>query len=598
VTTEIQTPATADTGTPVPAGDPGIRRPRWRRLDPVAVTFFVSGAVYLTALFWADPNHLVLRSNPGDQSFYEWMLAYHARAITQGENPFYTYLQNAPVGVNLMCNASSPLVGWVMAPLTLLAGPHVSFMFVATANLAATGLAWYYVLSRKVRTSGPAALLGAGFCAFAPGMVSQTNAHLHMTAAYLVPFIVWRVTRLGEPGRVRRNGLVLGALVSAQILIGEETLLLTAIGCLVMVVTFAVSRWPDARRMARPFLLAMGIGAAVTVLVDAYPLWMQFFGPNHAAGVPVVYGGDLNAFVTYAQQSIAGTTSVARKVSPNPAEQSSFFGWGLTIAAIGAGIALWRQLAARLAFMTAAVCAVLALNNPLLVGGRRTGVPTPIGLFQHLPLMEALIVLRLSLVTTVAVGVLLALLTDRVRAWARQFEPRGMPVRLLAGAVGVAVLLPLVPKPLPMTPRAPAIPAFVTAGQWRNVVAEGRTLVYVAPTSQTNLAWAAAAGAGYGIVQGYYLFPRSATDTRARWETDGRPTQVLMNDVMKGALRRVDDADRAAARMDVRYWKADAVVLGEHEPQVNPLREATSALFGPPRKVAGAYVWDVRSLSR
>jgi hypothetical protein len=597
VTTDTQAPAEAGTGAPAPAGGRRGRTARWSRLDVVAVAFFGLGAYYVTALFWADPNRLVLGLNPGDQSFYEWMLAYHARVLSHGENPFYTYLQNAPVGVNLMSNASSPLVGWVVAPVTLLFGAHVAFVFVATANLAATGLAWYYVLSRKFATSGAAALLGAGFCAFAPGMISQTNAHLHMTACYLVPFIVWRVTRLGDPDRIVRNGTILGLLVAAQILIGEETLLLLAIGCAALVLTFVASRWAEARRMARPFLLATGVGVGIALVVVGYPLWMQFFGPNHAEGVPAVYGGDLNAFVTYAQQSIAGNAATAAKVSPNPAEQSAFFGWGLTIVAAGIGVVLWRQLAARLAFVTAAVCAILSINDPILVNGHRTSIPSPIGLVSHLPLMRSLIILRLGLVTMVAVGVLLALATDRVRSFARTAGPR-IPVRLIAGIVGAAVLLPLVPKPLPMIERDPAIPAFITTDRWRGYVADGRTLVYAAPTSKTNLAWAAAAGARYAIVQGYFLFPRSKTDTRARWETPGRPTQVLMDAVMNGYVRRVDDADRAAARDDVRFWKADAIAVGAREPGVGPMRDAVTALFGPPRLVAGAYVWDVRALSR
>jgi hypothetical protein len=604
VTTETlgQAPAPPDAAPPPPESAPRARilarLGGVDRVDLAVVAFLVLGAVYVTFRFWLDPNRVVLRSNPGDQSFYEWMLAYQAHALTHFENPFYTYLQNAPAGVNLMCNASTPLVGWIVAPLTLLAGAHVAFGFVATFNLAATGVAWYYVLTRKMGRSRPAGLVGATFCAFAPGMISQTNAHLHMTAAYLVPFIVWRVTRLGEPGRVLRNGLVLGLLIAAQLLIGEETLLLTAIGLLVMVVVYAASRWTDARRMAKPFVTAMAFGALVTVTIDAYPLWMQFFGPNHAAGVPTVYGGDVYAFVSYAQQSIPGTPATALRVSPNPAEQSAFFGWGLSLLVLGVGIVLWRNLAARILFVTALACAVLSINNPVLFNGHRTGIPAPIGLVEKLPLMEALIIVRLGLVTMVATGLLLALLTDRVRDWARRAEPAGVPVRALAAVVGLAVLLPLVPAPLPTAPRTPAIPELITAERWRDHVEPGGTLVYAAPTSQTNLAWAAAAGAGYAIVQGYFLFPRSPDDTHARWETPARPTQAIMEEVMKGGRHTVTDADRAAAREDVRFWKADAVVLGAGEPNVGPLRSLTTELYGEPKLVGGAYVWDVRALRR
>ena len=603
MTTETlgQAPAPPDAAPPAPESAPRsglLARLRLDRVDLVVVAFLIFGAVYVTFRFWLDPNRVVLRSNPGDQSFYEWMLAYQAHALTHFENPFYTYLQNAPVGVNLMCNASTPLVGWVVAPLTLLAGAHVAFGFVATFNLAATGAAWYFVLTRRMGRSRLAGAVGGAFLAFAPGMISQTNAHLHMTAAYLVPFIVWRVTKLGEEGRVVRNGVALGLLVAAQVLIGEETLLLAAIGLLVMVVVYAASRWSDAKRMAKPFVAAMGLGALITLAIDGYPLWMQFAGPNHAAGVPTVYGGDVGAFVGYAQQSMAGSAFAALRVSPNPAEQSAFFGWGLTLLVLGAGVLLWRHLTARILFVTALAAAVLSINNPVLFMGHRTNIPSPIGLVEKLPLMEALIIVRLGLVTMVAVGLMLALLTDQVRDWAKRAEPTGVPVRALAVAVAVAVLLPLVPTPLPTAHRKVPIPEFITAERWRDHVGPGRTLVYVAPTSQTNLAWAAAGGAGYAIVQGYFLFPRAADDTHARWETPGRPTQVIMEKVMKGGRHTVTDADRAAARADVRFWKADAVVLGAREPNAGPLRRLTTELYGEPTLVAGAYVWDVRALSR
>ena len=36
---------------------------------------------------------------------------------------------------------------------------------------------------------------------FAPGMLSQSNGHPHITAQWLVPFIVLQVVRLADPAR-------------------------------------------------------------------------------------------------------------------------------------------------------------------------------------------------------------------------------------------------------------------------------------------------------------------------------------------------------------------------------------------------------------
>ena len=120
-----------------------------------------------------------------------------------------------------------------------------------------------------------------------------------------------RVLRLGEPGRWRRNGLVLGLLVAYQIFINEEMLLLTALACLVVVVAYAVQR----RRRAGPrggvrSWPALGVGGGLALLLTAYPIWFQFNGPQSyrglQGGVFHNWGEDLVAFVTFARDTIAG----------------------------------------------------------------------------------------------------------------------------------------------------------------------------------------------------------------------------------------------------------------------------------------------------
>jgi hypothetical protein len=71
----------------------------------------------------------------------------------------------------------------------------VTFALLAGLNLAGTAR---LVPARSPTLGAPwlAAALGAGLCGFGPGMISQTNSHLHMTAQWLVPVIVWLVVRL------------------------------------------------------------------------------------------------------------------------------------------------------------------------------------------------------------------------------------------------------------------------------------------------------------------------------------------------------------------------------------------------------------------
>src|SRR5690606_39419205 len=114
-----------------------------------------------------------------------------------------------------------------------LVGSSTTFLVVCTANLVATALAWYLFLSRKLVRSPLAALVGGLFIAFSPGLVSHANAHLNWTAGWLAPILVWRVLRLREPGRWRRNGAVLGVLVAVAFTIAAEGLFFIALACAV-----------------------------------------------------------------------------------------------------------------------------------------------------------------------------------------------------------------------------------------------------------------------------------------------------------------------------------------------------------------------------
>src|SRR6185437_6261381 len=167
---------------PIPPTPASTRRTRIARalrgpaaLDVAICAVITLYAGWLTSGLWPDPAGRALALNPGDQALDEWFLALGTR-LYSGDFHLVTPLLNAPDGVNLLGNASLILLGVVMAPVTLAFGAPVSFAVIMAANFGAT--------------------VGAAFTAFAPGMVSQANAHLHMTAQWLVPVMVWCVLRL------------------------------------------------------------------------------------------------------------------------------------------------------------------------------------------------------------------------------------------------------------------------------------------------------------------------------------------------------------------------------------------------------------------
>lgn len=572
--------------------------PRWARTDLVAGILFLGAALWVTARGWLDINGRFLGNQAKDHSFNEWMLAHVAHAVVDLDNPFFTTRQNAPDGVNLVSNVGDQLVGLLLTPLTLVGGPPLSYLVLITASLAGTAFAWYWVLSRRIVASRLAAFVGGGFCGFAPALVSHSNGHPHITAQWLVPFIVWRVVRLGQPGATVRDGLTLGALLTAQFFIGVEILFLLAIGCAIATIVYTVLRPREVRARAPRALAALGIAAGLVLVATAYPLWMQFFGPQHRVGHPGRpdwYALRLGSYVSYPTHSVGGGPGSSRGLTNNPTEESSFFGWPLVVLCAATVWWLRRDIGVRVLAITGLVCAVLSLGTTA-GWADRVRFPAPYALLAELPVFDAVVVARFALVTTALVGVMLAYAVDRTMALEPSAGSDGVPLRLAAGTALVAALLPLTPTPLAATGRPP-IPDFVTSGAWRSHVADGRTLVPVPLDNLRAIRWSSSAGVGFSVPQGYFLGPTSTTDHTGRWNVEPRPTAVLLAEVARGYRSpTVTEAERAQAIADARFWRADAVVLDAH-PRQFELRTVLDRFYGTGQRVDDVWLWNVRPLT-
>jgi hypothetical protein len=586
---------------------PGDSEPsrRWLRLrrllgwrpDLTVLSCYALGAIFVTGRLWAHPGQRVLRDNIQDQIFFEWVLAHAARVVTHLENPFFTTRMNAPDGVNLIANTSVLGIGIPLTPVTLLFGPQISFIVFLTVALAGTAFAWYYVLSRHVVTSRWAAVLGGAFCGFAPSMISQATGHPNVVAQFLVPVIVWRVIRLREPGHTLRNGLILGLLITYQAFINQEILLFTALAVGVFVIT---------HRLLRPepiatFVKGLAVAGAVAVVLLAYPLYQEFFGPQSYKGLGqwTLLRADLASYAAFARTSLA-THPILSPTSAHAAEETSYFGWPLLIL-VGVIVAwLRRSAVVRALAVTGAVFAVLSLGTEIVVRGHHTHIPGPWRLFVHLPVLDTVIPVRLALIVTPVVGVLLAIATDRFLAMTEPVRAGGaFPTRLFGYGLLAAALLPVVPTP-ELVVRQQPVPQFITSGQWRAYATDRQTVVPVPPPKYPRpdaMLWSATVGLDMTIPRGYFIVPEG--DIRGHvgtYDAPARPTSTLLQKVAAdGKVPVITAADRQHAQEDLRYWRAAVLVLA-HQPHENQLRQVLNDLIGPGTQVADVWIWDVRAI--
>ncbi|WP_238012661.1 hypothetical protein KZZ52_55670 [Dactylosporangium sp. AC04546] len=561
-------------------------------MDAGVALLFAAAAALLTSGLWADPARRALALNPNDQALDEWFLAYATRAY-RGDFSLVTGALNAPDGVNLLCNASLVGLGLLFAPVTLAFGPHYTFLVVTAVNLAATGTGWYLLLARTAGLHRLAALVGGAFAGFAPGMVSQSNGHLHMTAAWLVPPIVWCVLRLAtDPlagaGRTIRRGLLLGALVTAQFFVGEEVLFLTATGLALFCGTYWLLRRPSVARLAA----GLAIGGALATLLLAYPLWLQFHGPQSVDGgvfLSRYYSADLHAFTAISPLSLAGDDGAARLAS-GPAEYTTFFGWPVLLVVAGGAVWLWRRPAVTASAVAALVLCLLALGPRVVAGREQTDHWGPFALLDGLPVVESALPTRFALAAIPLLAYVLARVVD---AAVTQTET----LRLLVPVAVVAALAPLAPVPLP-TQERPAAPRFFTEGYWRTFAPADGTIVPVPlPDSRDPQAmrWAAAAGVGFATPQGWFIGPYGR-DGRAAVGIYPRPTaQLLQRAAQGGTAPELTDKDRVALRRDIAYWRASSFVLADWQPGHAALKATLDGLLGPGERVADVWVWRARS---
>ncbi|WP_432831681.1 hypothetical protein [Dactylosporangium sp. CA-092794] len=546
----------------------------------------------MTHGLWPDPAGRALELNSNDQALDEWFLAYATRAY-RGDFTLVTGALNAPEGVNLMGNASLIGLGLLFAPLTLAFGAPVTFAVATAVNLAATGAGWYLLLARTLGLHRLGALVGGAFCGFAPGMVSQSNAHLHMTAAWLVPPMVWCVVALArEHRRAVRRGLLLGALAAGQFFLGEEVLFLTAL----TLGLFCLAYTATARPFPRAALHGLGVGLGVAVFVAAallaYPLWVQFDGAQSAHGgvfSPGYYAADLRSFAAVSPLSLAGDDGAARLAS-GPAEYTTFFGAPALIVVLGATVWLWRRPAVVACTVVTIVLFALSLGPRIVVGHERTEQWGPFALLSGLPVVEWALPARFALAAIPLLGFVLA---QAVHVALTQTET----LKLLVPVAVVASLVPLAPRPLPTAPRTP-VPKFFTEGYWHGFAPRDGTIVPVPLPDSHNpqsMRWAAATDVAFATPQGWFIGPYGR-DGRAAVGIWPRPTaQLLARVVTNDAAPALTDRDRVALRRDIAYWHASCFVLADGQPGAEALKSTLDALLGPGERVADVWVWQART---
>ncbi|TGA89574.1 dolichyl-phosphate beta-glucosyltransferase [Streptomyces sp. MZ04] len=562
-----------------------------RPADVLVAALFLTLSVTLYSGRWAAPGDRYLPDSLQDQNQWEWFFAVTADNVRHLQNPLFTTLQNFPDGVNLMANTVMLGLSVPFAPVTWLFGPALALNAAMTLGLAATAVTWYRLIVRRLVRHRGAAAAGAALAAFAPPMISHAHAHPNFMVLFMIPLITDRALRLCEGTSVVRDGVVLGLFTTYQIFLGEEPLLLAAMGMLLFAAAYGMARRDVAKAALRPLARGLGIALAVTIPLVAFPLYWQFFGPQSYTSV--LHGDNAGnsplALLSFSERSLAGDEKTASALSLNPTEQNAFYGWPLVALAFAIVVRLWERAVVKALAFTVLAAAFLSLGPKFRVPLTDVVLAGPWRPLAHMPLFESVIESRVAMVCAPALGMLVAL------ALARLLSAPRTAFRYAGVATVALALLPIVPMPLRAVERA-QVPAFIADGTWRRYVGEGESLVPVPlpdPASAEALHWQTAADLGFSLPGGYFNGPWGP-DRVGIYGASPRNTSNLLRDVRSaGQAPQITKEWRAAARADLAYWKAGVLVLAPQEHDVE-LRVTVEELLDRPGKwVDGVWIWDL-----
>ncbi|KRE61157.1 DivIVA domain-containing protein [Nostocoides sp. Soil756] len=575
----------------------GSPRP-WGRADLLAPLAYLLVAAYVTMHLLTAVRTGYLSQGVQDQQAFEWYFGATAHNLATVSSPLFSDLQNFPDGVNLMANAAVLGLGIPLAPLTLLAGPQVTFVLVELLGLALTAGGWYWLFRRWLPVHPAAAFLGGLLAGFGPGMVSHANGHPNFVVQALVPLILDRLLRLGHgSARPVRDGVVLGLLVAWQVLIGEEVLLLTAVGVLVLVLGWLAA----GRRPTVAALRGLGVGVGVALLLTALPLWWQFLGPQSYASIyhPPA-GNDLAQLWGRATRTVGADPWASAALSMNRTEENSFFGIPLWLGAAATLVALWRSALVRVLALLIVLACWLSLGEELTLHGTPLGVPGPWALLEHVPVVENVLPTRFALVALPAFAALLTLGVEAARRAVLAVLAERVPALVVGAGVGAMVLLPVVPTPLVVDPRSP-MPTFFSEGAWRDYVDDGGSVLAVPPTNVADtraLEWQAEAHWGFPVVAGYFVGPDGTPERGGQYGATPTALTTWLAEVAQGGVA-VPALPEQKARFDadLRAGRVDALVLPVDRPAADALLASVSSVYGPPTTLGGVHVWDVRGVT-
>jgi len=471
------------------------------RLRSPALQGGIAFVVYL--IVWVGTAFRPILEHPGrarldqasqDPNLFTWILRWWPYAIGHGLDPLYTHEIGKAAGHSLAWVTTVPPLALLATPITLVAGPVVSFSLLAAIALPLSAWAAFVLCRRLTGQFWPALAGGAvfGFSAFemnhgSAGQLNLAYSLLLPILAYLV--LVWRDGSIGTRTFVILAGLAMALEFYLSVEIFADLTAVLGVSLLVGIVVAGRDGQQQIARLARVVGLAYVVAAVLAAPYAAYMLTIKAPKLKHAPGM------DLASLVIPRPGRTFGIAWLIHAAAgPSRDSAACYVGIPLLLLAVLLAVTTWSSKLVRFLSCMLVLIIVAAIGPEVYVEGRGRGEVPWAALFR-VPLVRNSIPLRLMLFAYLVLAVATAL-------WLAGPAKR-VPWASWALVVLVIASIALDTVPIKVS-RYTSVPTFISSGQYRRQLSPGEVVVVVSDVGNAGMLWQAQTDFYMRIAGGYF----------------------------------------------------------------------------------------------
>lgn len=448
-------------------------------------------AIYLAV--WLLTETLPLLLHPGrpqldrtstDPNIFVWSLRWWPYAIAHGFNPLHSAQIGAPGGYDLAWVTTIPPLALLAVPVTVLAGPVVSFNLYVIAAIPASG--WgAFVLCRRLTRRFWASLAGGAVYGFSAYEVNHVfSGQLNLAFSLLLPLMAYLMLAWRDGAFGARTCTVLLALaMTVQFYLFIETFAdMTFVLAVGLTAGYLLADRASQKTIARLSLITGSAYLAALALSAPYLWYVLAHQPPGVSHVPDSASLKLAALVVPWPGHTLGLSWLAHAAAPlTGPDLDGYVSIPLLAIAVALPLVAWQSRITRFLLVMVIMLLLAALGPTLHLDSRSAVARLPWADVWQLPIARSAYPVRLMVFVFLAFAVMTALW---LAASSRRWWARWLLAVLAAAAIAAN------------TPRLAlqdqsGSPTFVTTSEYRQYLTPGETVVVVSEHPNVGMLWQA-----------------------------------------------------------------------------------------------------------